>query len=479
MKGTIIFGGSQTLTILINVIRGKLIAMILGAYGMGVSSLLMSALNPFQQLFTLSLPTSAVRSISLETGNNRMHTIIAFQRMMLWLSVAGMLAMMATSSLLSQTTFGDRDHTLWFIGLGISLFFLMQTAGESAILQGFRKIKQLATVAIVAPSLGLLVGIPFYYYWNVEGIVPAMIIINLASWITARHFTRELRPKRLFQSRQNTWKIGRGMLTLGAAMMLSGFIGTVVTYLLNTFIRTYSIEDVGLYQAACGITLQCTSMIFASMAADYFPHLSTVVQDLKDTRQLVEQEGEIVLLIMTPITLLLIFFAPTIVYILLTPQFTCIIPTLRMIGLSFIARAFCFPQDYVCIAKGDKTYFFWVEGVFTNAKTLLIYALGYYFFGFIGLGYGAIVNCIVDIISSAILNQWRFSVHYSLTYFRLFLPCVLLASICMLASLIDEQQTSYQVMAITTLLSCLFSYWQLDKRLNLKEIIKLRKIRRK
>ena len=479
MKGTIIFGGSQTLTILINVVRGKLIAMILGAYGMGVSSLLQSAINPFQQLFSLSLPTSAVRSISLETGNNRLHTILAFQRILLWLSLAGMLTMMVTSSWLSQFTFGDDEHQLWFCGLAVSLFFLMMTAGESAILQGFRKIKQLATVAVVAPALGLIIGIPLYYYWNVEGIVPAMIIINFASWITARYFTRDLRPKGLFQSRRSTWRIGRGMLTLGAAMMLSSFIGTVVTYLLNTFIRTYSMEDVGMYQAAISITLQCTSMIFASMAADYFPHLSTVVNDIKDTRQLVEQEGEIVLLIMTPVTLLLILFAPTIVYVLLTPQFATIIPTLRMISISFIARAFCFPQDYVCIAKGDKSFFFWVEGVYTNVKTLLLFGAGYYLFGFEGLGYAAIANSVIDILSSAILNQWRFKVHYSYTYLKLFVPCLIMAVVCIGGSFICEQQMSFQVMAITTLLCCVYSYIQLDRRLNLKEIIHQKKFRRK
>ena len=64
MKGTVIFGGTQMLTMLVNLIRGKLVAVLLGAYGIGINSLLQSAIQPVQQFFSFGLPTSGVTSIS-------------------------------------------------------------------------------------------------------------------------------------------------------------------------------------------------------------------------------------------------------------------------------------------------------------------------------------------------------------------------------------------------------------------------------
>ena len=49
MKGTAIFGGTQFFAILVNLIRGKLVALFLGPEGMGISSLMMSSMNTIQQ----------------------------------------------------------------------------------------------------------------------------------------------------------------------------------------------------------------------------------------------------------------------------------------------------------------------------------------------------------------------------------------------------------------------------------------------
>ena len=49
MKGTAIFGGVQVFNILINVIRGKLVAFLLGPEGMGISALFVSTTNIITQ----------------------------------------------------------------------------------------------------------------------------------------------------------------------------------------------------------------------------------------------------------------------------------------------------------------------------------------------------------------------------------------------------------------------------------------------
>jgi len=49
LKGTSVFGGVQVFQILINMVRGKFVALFLGPDGMGVSALLTSATSTVQQ----------------------------------------------------------------------------------------------------------------------------------------------------------------------------------------------------------------------------------------------------------------------------------------------------------------------------------------------------------------------------------------------------------------------------------------------
>lgn len=471
VKGTMILGGGQLFTMLIGIVRGKFVAIILGAYGMGLISLIQSCLNPFQLLFSFGLPTPAVRSISLEKGQDRLHTIVAFRRVLLCLALLGTATMLLSAEWLNKLTFGSEGQSSWFIGISLTLLFTILGIGECSILQGLRKLKLYAITSIIAPLTALIIGIPIYYIYGIQGIVPTLLITALFSWIAARIAVGQNLPTLPHQTWHNTIRLGRDMATLGGTMMVAGFIGAGCTYLLNTYIRSICMEDIGFYQAATSITLQCTTMIFASMATDYFPHLSSIIKEHTEARRLVQQEGEIVILVITPIILLLILFAPLIVRILLTNEFLCIVPLLRMFAVSFIARAYCFPQDYICVAKGEGRWYFWIEGIYTNVKTITLFIVGYAHFGLIGLGYAAIANAAIDIISSTLFNRIRYGITYDWRYVRLFTTCLALSLLSLAVMLHGHGWTEYAIISITCIAGCAYTVLELDKRIDLRGLI--------
>ena len=76
LKYTGIFGGLQGLTILIGIIRNKLVALILGPQGVGLISLFNSTINFMLTCTNLGLPTSSVKTLSeaYDTNNrSRLH----------------------------------------------------------------------------------------------------------------------------------------------------------------------------------------------------------------------------------------------------------------------------------------------------------------------------------------------------------------------------------------------------------------------
>lgn len=472
MKGTAIFGGSQAFVMFINILKGKLVAKILGALGMGTNSLFNSAIKPIQELFTFGLTTSAIRNIASEENPTRKaQQAKSLRRMLLILSLAGGVATISCSKWLSYSTFNDYDHTIHFMLLSIALFFMIMNTAETAILQGYRHLKALAFSNMTGPVCGLLFSVPLYYLFGVEGIVPSIIIMSLVSWCISRHFTRKLAIQNTSISWRESLTLGKSMAMLGATMMIAAVIGSVTSYLTNMFIRQYgSIDDVGFYEAANRITLQCTAMIFTALATDYYPHLSAVSHDKTKMQNMLQKEGEIVLLLIAPISALLILFAPIVVRTLLTSEFDKIIPVLRLIALSFIGRAICFPLDYVSLAKGDKTYYFWVEGIWCNVKTLALFTGCYYYFGYDGLGYAAITNAVTDVVVTFILIEHFYHLHYSSALFKTLIPIAIGCGLTFCSSFIENNIVSISAMTACATFVLYYSYAQLDKRIEIKEL---------
>lgn len=476
MKGTTIFGGTQLLSMLISIVRGKFVAMTLGAYGMGINSLLMSALQPIQMLFSLGMPQSAV-SIIASTKNDDdpqlLHkTIKSFRRILTVMSALALTFTILFAPWISEATLSkEQNFSMWFMALGIAVFFMIQAVGNNAILQAYRSLKRLAMCNIAAALSSLIICIPFYIFMGVQGIAPAIIFVAISTWAFSQWHVSRLKLGHIHQTWSETYSISKPIIMLGLTMMVSGLLGNLCVYLINTFIRSYgNMSDVGFYQASINITLQCTALIFTALATDYLPKLSTLTDKVKIC-QLIEQEGEIVLLLCAPISTLLIAFAPIVVRVLLTEDFLVIVPVVQMMALTFMMRAVHFPLDYMSIVKNDKKFFFWTEGILTNVKNLAIFTLAYYHWGLIGLGYASLINGITDITVSFTLIPWRFGVMYRPKIFRLIAILFSLTTMTLLAGLYFEGFPQSVCLVLGSIVVCLYSIRELNKRLDLRQLI--------
>ena len=270
------------------------------------------------------------------------------------------------------------------------------------------------------------------------------------------------------------WQRGSGIIKFGMVMTVGSLVGTLTTYLLTIFIsRTGNLSDVGFYQAAGAITTQYIGLIFTAMAADYFPHLSSLVKtDREEAFRLVNQQTEILILIMTPLVMLLILSAPIVIRILLTPEFLSTGRMVRLLGMACIFKALCFPMDYLAYAKSDTPFIFWVEVVWGNAKTFAVMAGCYWLWGLDGLGYGALTCAAVDFLLSVVLIRWRYGFTLTAATWRLITVSSLLAAACLACSFLDSTALKYTAMTVLTIVGVAFCLAQLNSRINLKSVWK-------
>ena len=128
VKATSLFGGVQFFQILISVVRSKFVAILLGPSGMGIVGLLTSTTGLITGLTNFGLGTSAIKNISEATATNdnaRISSVITVMRRLVWLTgLLGAIVTLVFSPWLSEFTFGNRDYTLAFIWISVTLLLI-------------------------------------------------------------------------------------------------------------------------------------------------------------------------------------------------------------------------------------------------------------------------------------------------------------------------------------------------------------------
>ena len=397
LKATSIFGGTQFVQILVGLVRSKFVALLIGTTGMGLSSIYTSSLSVFITVFGMGINMSVVKSLSkaydAQDWQGYTKISMAFNRILLILGIIGTLFVIAISSLLSDWSFNDREHIGDYCFLSLIVLFTLLSQGNTALLISSRKIKSTAACSLVSSIASLLIAIPFFYFWRLDGIVPGIVFSTVANYVVTFLYVRNVKLEPCELSLNETWKFARSFIALGMAMVIASLLGNVTNYFVNLFInRLGGLSDLGLYGAGYTITFQTLSMVFAAMGSDYFPRLSAAIANKDRMSQIINEQSEILLLLSTPILAVFMIVAPIVIRVLLSEEFLPVTGFIRTLCLGMLLRAASYALGYVSFAKGDKKIYLFVEGGYSNICYLSFAVLFYYLWGINGMAWSFVLS---------------------------------------------------------------------------------------
>lgn len=475
-KATSLFGGVQVYQILIGVIRSKFIAILLGPAGMGVQGLYQSTVDLVKSLTSFGLDQSAVRDISEanESGNlEQISHTVAIVRRLVWLTgTLGFLLTLVFSPLLSKMTFGNNDYTWGFALLSITLLINQLCAGQKVVLQGMRRLKDLAKASAIGSTIGLLASIPLYYWLGVKGIVPTMIIVSVTAMIISWYYSNRVVVNKKSINTLPALKEGRSMIKMGIAMSISNILVMFFAYILRWFIRKQGgIEEVGLFTAGFVIINSYVGMVFTAMSTDYYPRLAAVNKDNNRCREVINQQGEIALLLLAPIIISCIILMPILIRIVYSNDFLPAGDFLLIAVLGMMFKAGSWVISYSFLAKAESRLFIINEFV-TNVYSLAFNLIGYRIGGLQGLGASFLFTYFVYFIQVYIIAHNRYSFVFSSSFKKILFVQLLIVVASFSVVRLIHGGWMYLPLSILFITSSTFSILELDKRLGLKAIVK-------
>jgi O-antigen/teichoic acid export membrane protein len=472
VKTTSLFGGVQFFTIIIAIIRTKLIAVFIGPAGMGIVALLNSAISIISVFSGLGIETSAVKNISADYKNEDLNTVSAtvsvVKKVALLTGIIGSLLTIVFSNWLSLITFGNSDQMYSFILLSITLLFKQLTIGELVVLQGLRKMRLLAKANLYGNIFGLLFSIPLYYFYGIDAIVPTIIIASLSALLFSFYFSKKVKIERKSISKGQLMTDGKSIVRFGVMLTLSGLLTLLTTYLIQIYVgKQGGLEQVGFYNAGFTLLNSYVGVIFTAMSTDYFPRLASISNENEKVRTSVVQQSFISILIITPIIILFLTLIPLIVKIVFTSEFSAVIPMVCFGILAMLFRAVSWSMGYILIAKGDSKMFL-KTAVGFNAISLLLNVLGYYFYGLEGLGFSFLVYYMIHFFGLKIITKKRYGFFFDSDFYQIYLICILMCMTTFLFRYIPNPILKYSLMSVMVVISVVFVLFQMNKKMELK-----------
>jgi len=377
LKSSSIIGGAAAVALLLGMVRTKFAAVLIGATGIGLLANYSVIQGLIGTITGFGLYSSGVRDVAVSFAKNDQdsvgRTILSLRRMCWITGLLGLISMVILSPFLSQWTFGSYEYVLHISSLGIVLLIGSLSGGQSALLQGIRRIGDIARANILGAASGTLLSIGFYFWLGLEGIVPAMVTMSLVQFVIIQHYARQVSVPQVEMRWLDSVREAGGMVRLGLAFMWSTLIASIVGYAANALITNQiGLAAVGIYTAGFTLSGMFVNFVLGAMGADYYPRLAGIAHDRKAMCKLVNEQTEIGLLLAVPGLLGTMSLAPWIIHALYTSSFLPAVSLIQWFILGCVQRVVSWPLGFVLRALGKKKLFVVTETVFHGSHLLLL-----------------------------------------------------------------------------------------------------------
>jgi PST family polysaccharide transporter len=390
LKSSALIGGSSVINIALGIVRTKVLALLLGPSGVGLLGLYGSISDLARNIAGMGISNSGVRQIaeaaSTEDSQRIARTVTTLRKVALLLGIVGALGLLALSRPVAKLSFGDSQHTGSVAMLSLAVFFGAVAGGQAALVQGMRRIGDLARMSVLGGLLGTAFSIPLVYWLGVRGVVPFLVAVSGMSIIVCWWYARKIKVERVVLSWGEVAGEASALLKLGFVFMSVALMTMGAAYVVRVIVvRQIGVEAAGFYQAAWTLAGLYVGFILQAMGADFFPRLTAVANDNAECNRLVNEQAEIGLLLAGPGILATLTFAPLVITLFYSNKFGPAIGLLRWNCLGMLLRVGTWPMGFMLLAKNERGLCFITE-LLSNVVYLVLVWLGVSAFGLAGTG---------------------------------------------------------------------------------------------
>jgi len=356
LKSSAVIGGSSVVTMGFGIVRSKAMALMLGPSGVGLMGVFSSISDLTRSIAEMGINSSGVRQIAESVGSGDeecvARTATVLRRVSVILGGIGAAILLLFHRQVSQLTFGTQARAGSVALLSLAVLFGLVSDGQGALVQGMRRIADLARMKVLGAVYGTVLSIPIVYLLREDGVVPSLVAVAGMSIITSWWYSRKIKVRRPRMTAGQVRHEVAGLFKVGSAFMASAAVMMGGAYFVRvTLLHRLGYEAAGLYQSAWGLAGMYAGFVLQAMGADFYPRLTGVATDDGACNEMVNQQALVSLLLAGPGILGTLTFAPTVIALFYSARFVAATEVLQWICLGMAMRVIIWPVGFVILAK--------------------------------------------------------------------------------------------------------------------------------
>ena len=382
LKSSALIGGASVINIAVTVVRAKAMALLLGPAGVGLVGLYSSILSLTHSIAGMGISQSGVRQIAEAAGSGQTQRIArtasVLRRTSFALGSIGAGLLVVFCRTVSKWTFGTDQLAIPVAFVSLAVFFSSISDGQGALLQGMRRIADIARIGVLSAIFGSGISLVLVYLFVEKGVVPSLVASALVTLLFSWWYRRKIEIPRTFPPLTVAHvRVEAGeLLLLGSAFMASAVLTTGAAYAIRIIVRnSIGLAAAGLYQSAWALGGLYVGVILSAMGSDFYPRLTGVVNDHPECNRLVNEQAQVSLLLAGPGVIGTLTFAPLVIALFYHTTFAGAVEPLRWICLGMALRVVAWPMGFIIVAKNARSLFFWTEVAAAIVHVGLAYVL--------------------------------------------------------------------------------------------------------
>ena len=469
-----IIAGSSFVNIIISLVRTKVVALLLGPGGVGLIGLFNGLIAAGSAVAAFGFGNVGVRQVSEAVGRGDTRHLEAVRHALfvgtLVLAFVGgavfwLFRDFLATYVLNNLSFGSQ---VGWLAIGVALNVV--AGSQVALLNGLRRITDLAWVSILSALLASMLGIPVLLIWKDHGVVAYLLLSSIASVLVGYFYVARIPkisyPRPPFSAMVTQWG---SLARLGGAITVTAAASAFGHLAIRSLVQAeFGYEALGNFEAAWVISMTYIGFVLRAMGTDYYPSLTSSIHDRLAVRQLVNQQAEISFLMAGPVLLAMISLAPWVIDILYSSQFKTAADILRLQVFGDIFKVASFPLAYIILAEGNGRKFMLVE---MSAIFVFVVAvwIGLPLFGLNATGYAFILMYCFHFLVVYYLAYKKLQFVWSAEAVSIFILLIISASIAMAVSYINFYLGAL-VGAMLSIIYSVKSYRRLSSMANMGNI---------
>lgn len=361
-KTSLLTGGSQIITLFIQMIRAKVLAVILGPAGTGIIGLYGSATALVNTLANIGLSGSAVRQIAKDNASENKtairKTLFVYRILIFSTSLIAAAVMLVFAGPIAVATFGDETRINGIRWMSLVVLFTGVSTGQYSLLQGLRQIKELAVSKVLGVLSGTIICILLIYFLREKGIVPFLIVGAAATVLFSWYFAGRTGIHSQIVNIKEFKTLAAGLLGMGLAFLASGFVNSFTGYYSRVLITDrFSVTELGLYTASWTLSAVYVTFVLSAMGTDFYPRLTSVINDHKVANKLINEQTIMGITLSIAGVVAMIGFAKYILNLFFSSEFAPAMNMLQWMTAGMAIKIVSWPIGFIIVSKGKSVLF--------------------------------------------------------------------------------------------------------------------------